>query len=40
MRTFDDEAVIELVRWIQLKNYRAYISHKKKRAKGLQAVPY
>jgi len=34
MRTFDDEAVIELVQWIQLKNYRAYISHKKRKVKG------
>ena len=31
MRTFNIERVIELVRWIQLKNYAAYLSHRKKK---------
>ena len=31
LRTFDEQTAIELVRWIQLKNYRAYISHKKRK---------
>ena len=31
MRVFDTKAMIELVRWIQGKNHRSYISHRKKK---------
>jgi hypothetical protein len=33
MREFDVTAVIELVEWIQAKNHRAYLSHKKRKAR-------
>jgi len=31
MRVFDTKAMIELVIWIQEKNHRSYISHRKKK---------
>jgi len=31
LKVFTAEKVIELVQWVQLKNYRAYLSHRKKK---------
>jgi len=31
LKEFKTEEVIELVRWVQMKNHRAYLSHRKKK---------
>jgi len=34
MRNFDAQQILDLVMWIQLKNHRAYLSHRKKKLKS------
>jgi hypothetical protein len=34
MKTFDAEALIRLVHEIEIRNHRAYLSHRKKRLEG------
>jgi len=34
MKVFDRKAMIDLVIWIQIKNHRAYLSHKKKKLRN------
>jgi hypothetical protein len=34
MKTFDAEALIRLVLWIEIRNHRAYLSHRKKKLEG------
>jgi len=33
LKTFDTHAALKLIRWIQRKNHRAYLSHRKARPK-------
>jgi hypothetical protein len=40
MKTFDIIDLIELVEWIQLKNYRAYLSHRKRKLATMQDASY
>ena len=37
MKVFDVTEIIELVAWIQLKNHRAYLSHRKRKLAAMGA---
>jgi len=38
MRVFDKESIIELIKWIQIKNHKAYESHRKKKMEIEEAM--
>ena len=38
MREFNVDMTIELVRWIQNRNHRAYLSHRRKKLVGINNV--
>ncbi|MCX5829262.1 MAG: hypothetical protein NTV58_14850 [Deltaproteobacteria bacterium] len=40
MKVFDVIALINLVEWTQLKNYRAYLSHRKRKLAILGVTQY
>jgi len=40
MKVFDVLDLIELVSWIQIKNYRAYLSHRKRKLAIAERTPY
>jgi len=40
MKVFDAVDLIELVSWIQMKNYRAYLSHRKRKLTALERLRY
>jgi ABC-type cobalamin transport system ATPase subunit len=40
LRIFDAEMSIELIEWIQLRNHRSYLSHRKKQLAKASVYPY
>jgi len=40
MKVFDAMELIELVEWIQLKNHRAYLSHRKRKLTAMGEYEY
>jgi hypothetical protein len=40
MKIFDAFDLIELVSWIQMKNHRAYLSHRKRKLAIAERIPY
>jgi hypothetical protein len=40
LRKFDAEMIIELIDWIQRRNHRSYLSHRKKQLAKAAGDPY
>jgi len=38
MKQFDMEMTLALIEWIQLKNHRAYLSHRKRKLEELNEI--
>jgi len=38
LRTYDIDGAILLVKWIQAKNHKAYLSHRKKRIENISKL--